>query len=345
MKIRLATQQDKKRWDAYVETHPQATPYHRFAWGQACEQAYKQPMQYLIAEDEQHQVCGVLPCIAFKRPFSAAKSVALPYCDTGFALGDDDQITASLLGKLRSQSDYRDVSHEPADTEALQAGQKVVLRLPLPENSELLMSSFKSKLRSQIRKAEKNGLTMALSENPNDHVTLLPHFYDVYKQNMRLLASPAHAYSWFESVIAHYGDNARVCVVYQASTPIGAGIVIMNGTVAAIPWASTLPQYNRLAPNMMLYWSLLANVTDAGMQTFDFGRSSFGEGTYKFKTQWGALPYPLNWHDGSSTDHQPQAVETGPPGAVRQLAENVWPKLPLGFTVAIGSAIRRYISL
>lgn len=344
MNIRLATHQDKKRWDAFVETHPQATPYHRFAWGQACEQAYSQPMQYYIAEDEQKQVCGVLPCIKFKRPLSSSKSVALPYCDTGFALGDDDNISATLMKKLGSDCDYRDVSHQPADAETLQPGQKVILRLSLPESSEQLMSSFKSKLRSQIRKAEKNGLTMTLSESTNEHIAILPHFYDVYKQNMRLLASPAHAYSWFEAIVKHYADNARVCIVYQASTPIGAGIVLLNGAVAAIPWASTLPQYNRLAPNMMLYWSLLANVTDAGIQTFDFGRSSYGEGTYKFKTQWGALPYPLNWHDGT-VDQQPQVVETGPPGTVRQLAESIWPKLPLGLTVAIGSAIRRYISL
>lgn len=344
MKIRPATPHDKNRWDAYVETHPLATPYHRFAWGQACEQAYQQPMQYLIAEDEQQQCCGVLPTIQFKRPLSAAKTIALPYCDTGYALADDEAVQTALLRQLGAGADYRDVLHQPADPDTLQSGQKVVLRLPLPDNSDALMSGFKSKLRSQIRKAEKNGLHMALSENAQAHLSLLPHFYDVYKQNMRLLASPAHAYCWFEAIVSRYADNARVCVVYQGDTPIGAGIVLINGTVAAIPWASTLPEYNRLAPNMLLYWSLLANVTDAGMQTFDFGRSSFGEGTFKFKTQWGALPYSLNWHDGSS-GNQPQAVETGPSGTIRQLAETLWPKLPLGFTVAIGSAIRRYISL
>ena len=30
---------------------------------------------------------------------------------------------------------------------------------------------------------------------------------------------------------------------------------------------------------------------------FDFGRSSEGEGTYKFKKQWGAKPTPLVWYD------------------------------------------------
>ena len=52
MKIRLATQQDKKRWDAYVETHPHATPYHRFAWGQACEQVL------LRTPPKQQDFCG-----------------------------------------------------------------------------------------------------------------------------------------------------------------------------------------------------------------------------------------------------------------------------------------------
>lgn len=344
MNIRIATSDDEKRWDDYVAAHSTATPYHRFAWGKACTQAYGQPMNYWLAEDDASNIIGVLPGINFKKPLSSSKIIALPYCDTGFAIANDEDTQNALLATLPDASDYRDLIQTPADTTTLTLGQKVILRLPLPESSEALLASFKSKLRSQVRKAEKNGLTMKLSESYPDHQALLGSFYSVYQQNMRQLASPVHAYEWFDSILKHYDNNARLCVVFNDTQPIGAGIVIINGEVAAIPWASTLSQFNRLAPNMMLYWSLLANVTDNGQSVFDFGRSSYGEGTYKFKTQWGAVPYALHWHNGSVTELK-DAVETGPPGAIRKLAESIWPKLPLGLTVSFGSAIRRYISL
>jgi FemAB-related protein (PEP-CTERM system-associated) len=344
MIIRRATPNDAAAWDSYVAQHAEATPYHKFAWGMACEQAYRQSMHYLLAEDTDGKLIGILPAINFKRPLKGEQLVALPFCDTGFALADSQDIKTALLSHLSAQSDYRDLRQEPADTEALSPGQKVILRLPLPDSSEALLSQFKSKLRSQIRKAEKNGLTMKMAANFAQHQQLLDDFYNVYKQNMRQLASPVHSRVWFERILANYDDAARVCVVYTGELAIGAGIVLINGQMAAIPWASTLSEHNRLAPNMLLYWSLLANVTDNGQRLFDFGRSSFGEGTYKFKTQWGALPYALHWHDGTSADLE-AAVETGPPGTVRQLAETIWPRLPLGLTVSMGSAIRRYISL
>ena len=344
MNIRRATPTDAATWDNYIAQHAEATPYHKFGWGMACEQAYKQSMHYLLAEDTNGNLTGVLPAIDFKRPLKGEHLVALPFCDTGFALADSQDVKTALLSHLDARSDYRDLRQEPVDTNTLSPGQKVILRLPLPDTSDALLSQFKSKLRSQIRKAEKNGLTMKMAENFAEHKQLLDDFYDVYKQNMRQLASPVHSRKWFERILANYDDAARVCVVYTEELAIGAGIVLINGQMAAIPWASTLSQHNRLAPNMLLYWSLLANVTDNGQRIFDFGRSSFGEGTYKFKTQWGAVPYALHWHDGA-TPELAAAVETGPPGTVRQLAETIWPRLPLGLTVSMGSAIRRYISL
>lgn len=344
MIIRQATRTDEAKWDEYVNTHPYATPYHRFAWGVACEEAYGQTMHYWLAEDSDNKIIGLLPAINFKKLTGGRKVTALPYCDVGFILADSADISTALLSKLPSGSDYRDMRQVPAETDSLSIGQKVVLRLPLPDSSENLMASFKSKLRSQIRKATKNGLTVSVSEENTSHQKLVTDFYQIYARNMRQLASPSHALSWFKSVLQAYDDKARVCVVYNDEQAIGAGLVLLNGSVAAIPWASTLSQFNRLAPNMLLYWSLLENVTDAGMSVFDFGRSSFGEGTYKFKTQWGAVPHVLHWHDGSAQDVA-EAVETGPPGTIRQIAESVWPKLPLGLTISVGSAIRRYISL
>lgn len=351
MTIRQATEEDIKIWDHYVATHPLATPYHKFAWGQACLKAYKQTPLYLIAQNASGDVCGVLPIIRFKRPLSSGALCSLPYCDTGFALADDDTIKQSLFDYATelatSQNltiDYRDASNDIAEKAAISDGQKVVMRMPLPEDSDTLLSSFKSKLRSQVRKAEKNGLTAKVSETWTEHNNQLDSFYDVFKQNMRQLASPVHSKAWFCAILQGYGEQCRLSVVYYNDIPVGAGIVLLNGKTAVIPWASTVQQYNRLAPNMLLYWSLLANATDSGMQVFDFGRSSFSEGTYKFKSQWGAQPYLLKWSD-SYTPTQISPAVSAPSGPVRNLAESVWPRLPLGLTVSLGSAIRKYISL
>lgn len=351
MKIRLANSQDAECWEHYVSQHPKATPYHRFGWGRAVESAYGLPMRYFIAK-QSGKVAGVFPCIHFKKPLGKNKYCALPYCDLGYPLADSEEVEQALYHALFAEAKSegvnqlieRGIAQQEAETpvEQLQ-GRKVSMRLALPESSELLMASFKSKLRSQIRKAEKNGLHFVTGRTPE----LLQHFYEVIAVNMRALGSPVHSFAWFQQLVNHYGEHALLSVVYLQEQPIGAGLILRNGDMASIPWASTKGAFNHLAPNMMLYWSLLSYCAEHGIQTFDFGRSTYGAGTYKFKAQWGAQPRLLNWQ--SYTNGQPDAQTHSQVSASKErlktLVVNSWRKMPVALTTALGPALRKYIDL
>jgi len=348
--IRQAVIADKDAWNNYIFSKEDASPYHNFSWVQSVEKAYGFKNVSLIAMDDE-VVVGVLPIINLHRPFLAGSLCSLPYCDVGYAVTNDQDIENKLLDKLNvlslltrsKQIEYRDqVNIENTDLNDMSrlAGQKVRMVLPLPDSSEILKNSFKSKLRSQIRKAEKNGLTYQIGSSNE----LLDSFYKVFTVNMRKLGSPVHSKLLFQELLNNYQDNMLISIVYKDDTvPVGAGIVLRNNKKACIPWASTLPEYNRLAPNMLLYWSLLKEVTDSGCSEFDFGRSTFNEGTYKFKKQWGAMPVLLNWTlpgtKISSDDSEPGKSKS------REFFEIFWRKLPLGLTTRIGPMIRKYVSL
>lgn len=349
-KIVQTSQQLENDWDKYVETHKYATPYHRFAWLKSVELAYQHTNVSLIAYD-QDKVVGVLPCIKMQRPLAKAKYCSLPFCDLGYGLVDNDDILKALqthakqtLADIGGDTfEYRDSQQEFTDSCA--PGAKVRMLLPLPDTADDLMASFKSKLRSQVRKSEKNGLTFKIDNNQKQ----IDDFYQIFSINMRKLGSPVHAKSWFENLFIHYADNIFLSVVYTGDIAIGAGIIIRNKHSMAIPWASTVADYNKLAPNMMLYWSLLKHSCDIGCKEFDFGRSSFGEGTFKFKQQWGAKAKALSWSDLASSQQEyvdQIEGETQPfSSKLRPLVEKIWAKLPLGFTTSIGPKIRRHISL
>lgn len=347
--IRQTTNADKVRWNQYIHAHPLATAYHNFAWVESVEQAYGHPNLSLVALDDD-MVVGVLPVVKMKLPLSGHFLCSLPFCDLGHALADSEQIVAALLEKLQQLKnssgakyiEYRDTAQPVANSSTTTANlqrKKVRMLLTLPESSEQLMKDFKAKLRSQIRKAEKNGLTYNTGNSPK----LLDAFYQIFIQNMRKLGSPVHSKAWYQALRENYNSDFLISVIYTGSTPIGAGIVLRNGDKACIPWASTLAEFNRLAPNMLLYWSLLKEVTDSGTKEFDFGRSTFGEGTYKFKQQWGAQPIPLNW--SLPGQQQSPSDEQVKPGKIRKIVEQTWSMLPIGITTLIGPKIRKYISL
>jgi FemAB-related protein (PEP-CTERM system-associated) len=352
MNITMAVTSDKAAWDKYVDGHNAATPYHRFAWLLSIEQAYQHKNVSLLAFNGD-EVVGVLPCIKMQRPFSKVSYCALPFCDLGFGLANDPSILKALqseaLALLKSEGgntfDYRDSFNTKPTDELL--GKKVRMVLPLPGSSEALLAGFKSKLRSQIRKAKKNGLTCEIANSQ----TQIDDFYQIFAINMRKLGSPVHSKKWFECLFNNYAQQSILSVVYSDKVPVGAGIVLRTANKVAIPWASTVAEYNKLAPNMMLYWSLLEHVSNLGCTEFDFGRSTYDEGTFKFKRQWGAEPVPLAWSDLvqnlAANQKTTDIISTGSGkvNQIRALVEKTWSKLPLGVTTRLGPKIRKHISL
>lgn len=364
--IRRASSCDQQTWDDYVNQHNHHSPYHLFCWQQAVTEAYHHSGYYLIAEkitNNKSKIVGVLPLIVFKKPLSKPSLCALPFCDVGGVLADDSSIAELLISESKiigkslqakfieirstkvSQSQL-EKEKTPENKASSENNGKVSMLMSLPEDSELLFASFKSKLRSQIRKAEKNGLHYKIGSDK----TMLDDFYQVFSHNMKALGSPVHAKQWFESLLEYYQEKMVISIVYKNEIPIGGGIVLIAANKAAIPWASTKAEFNRLSPNMMLYWSLLKHLSDNGITEFDFGRSSYGEGTFKFKQQWGALPAPLDWHTLQlCTDHSnvntEKAANNTSSGKLREIIESIWRKLPLKVTILLGPKIRKYISL
>ena len=305
MTVRAATIADQARWDDYVATHPLGSPYHRYAWKQAMERAYSIETGYYLAENTRGGITGILPAARLPRPLGAGAWCSLPYCDRGEPLAGDRETAEALAARLVCGDDGRagptatyeiratgsDDDQPGGDDAQLAPGQKVRLLLDLPDTPDALFEGFKSKHRSQINKARKNGLTISLGNAP----AAVEQFYSVYSANMRNLGSPPHSRAWFHAVAGAYGDDCVIALVSTGASVIGAGLVLANPVQAAIPWASTLRDFNRLAPNMLLYWALLSHCIERGCRRFDFGRSGYGEGTYRFKAQWGARPVPLAW--------------------------------------------------
>lgn len=342
MLVRGAKESDQLLWDVYVEQHHDGLPYHFFAWQQAIHAAYGfEPHPMLVEADG--CIKGILPLIDFKVPLSGRRFVSLPYCDAAAVLADDDRSAELLLQEARRlgaaakgcslRASFKLLPNRSNQTD------KVRMLLDLPGSADELLTGMRAKLRSQVKKPQRDGLTAKLGG-----VELVEEFYSIFAENMHDLGSPVHSKGWIEAVIENFGERARVGVVYTPDgLPAAAGIILLHPQVVSIPWASALRKYNRLNPNMLLYWTFLSYAADNGYPCFDFGRSTPGEGTYRFKEQWGAQPQPLYWYDLAEDDNSSNA-EQGV-SAKRQLATDLWQKLPLAAANFIGPRLRKYISL
>ena len=357
----ISTKEDFGAWDRYVESHPESNLYHLSGWKRVAEKAYSHKTHYLMALKDGdsgpatgRKLVGILPLVHLKNFIFGNHLISIPFMDLGGILADDENVERMLISaalnlarnlkatqiELRhtkpiewlSDGSNPTVSH---DTKAT----KVRMLLDLPGSSKVLMKSFKSKLRSQIKRPLEEGLTTRTGG-----INLLEDFYSVFCVNMRDLGSPVHSKKMIGSVLEEFPERARILVVYKGKRALACGLVLGFQDTLENPWASSLRTYSRLSPNMLLYWTMLAYACDNGYRKFDFGRSTPEESTYRFKRQWGAEPQCLHWHvlklDGNRDIDSDKTDKTKFDKAIRY-----WRKLPVPVSRFIGPMIRKHIAL
>ena len=325
------------QWGDYLVSRADAAVYHEPHWGQVMARVYGKAPFYLTALRE-GRVVGVLQLVAQKRLLFGSYLCSLPYFDASGVLADDELARDALLaraGAIRAEMgcQWAELRQEadlgaglPARTD------KVRMELALPSRKENLWESLKAKVRNQVRKAEKAQLTCTAGG-----AELAKPFFEVYLRNMRDLGSPPHSRRWFETIVEDFGGSSRLFVVWACDRPAAASLTLTDRHAMRVPWAGSDWRLRDSCPNMLLYWTMLAEACDSGAGRFDFGRSTRDSGTYSFKRQWGAEPVDLHWH--YLLPEGEKLPELRPDSRKFRLMVAAWKKLPLWAARALGPRI------
>jgi FemAB-related protein (PEP-CTERM system-associated) len=327
-------------WTKYVASRADATGYHEWPWRQVFKRAFDHESIYLAARRE-GELVGVLPLVLLDSWLFGRALISLPFLNYGGVIADDDRAADALLehavalaGAHRCR--HVELRHSKQQFAALPCKQHKVAMLLTLQPPTALWESLDRKVRNQVRKAQKSGLTFQ-----SGHADLLDSFYDVFARNMLDLGTPVYGRNFFAEILAAFPGRGHIHVVRKDEIPVAAGFTFQTGARLEIPWASSIREFNALCPNHLLYWSILESAAANGIAIFDFGRSTPNEGTYKFKEQWGAQPLPLCWEYGAMAGGE--LPNTSPTNPKFQLAVSVWKKLPLGVATRLGPSIVRAI--
>ena len=208
--------------------------------------------------------------------------------------------------------------------------------LDLAADVEAQWKGLNAKVRNQVRKAEKSNLQVE-----RGGIELLRDFYAVFCRNMRDLGTPVYGMAFFEAILKTFPSSTAVFVVRLDERPIAAGIASGFKEMIEVPWASSLRECRNLCPNMLLYWKVISFAIEQGFTRFDFGRSTPGEGTHKFKEQWGATAVPLSWEYW--TGNTQGLPDMSPKNPKYERAIELWKRLPMAVANRLGPSIVRNI--
>lgn len=323
--------------NAGVLAHPSRDPHWMYVLKEGLGH-----VPYALEATDAGKTVGFLPMSFIRSTLFGRFLVSLPYLNTGGVIADRDDVKTELISQAVELGQSLRVRHvelrheEPFAHVKLNGtrGSKVHMRMKLPSFPGPLWETIPSKVRNQVRKGEKSGLTVHWGT-----FDLLPEFYSVFSTNMRDLGTPVYSAALFRSMLRHFRGHAEICVVRHEGQPVSGAVLVHGKGITEVPSASTLRSANNLCANMLMYWHLLDHTVQRGQSIFDFGRATKDGNTYKFKKQWGAVESPAMWQyalQGASAD-----LRTDNPRYSRFI--KMWQRLPVPITRLIGPRIVRGI--
>ncbi|MBD3183327.1 FemAB family PEP-CTERM system-associated protein [Candidatus Poribacteria bacterium] len=332
-------QDSKEEWDDFTEKQDNSTFFHQYGWGKVIQRTYGHRSLYLSVKED-NNLRGILPLSLMKHPLFGRFLISVPFGDYGGICAlDEDSEDALLLKAINLVEDKKAKYLELRNTKKMEHDNlltktsRVSLILPLAENPEEIWKGFKPKVRNQVRKAEKSGLEAFIGDKE-----MLRDFYNIFAVNMRDLGTPVHSISFFDNILDEFSDKTRVILVKSEDTTVGGGIITHFRDTIEIPWASSLREYFPMCPNNLLYWKALEYGCLNGYKYFNFGRSPWDSGTFKFKKQWGAEPVQLYYqYYLREGDEMPDY--TASTSSRFDKAIWIWKHLPVGITKLIGPSI------
>jgi serine/alanine adding enzyme len=295
---------------------------------------------YLEARDPAGRLRGVLPLVRVKSMVFGHFVVSMPFLNYGGPLGDPDGVralAAAAADLARDTSadllELRSGAELPVDLSV--SHRKITVHLPIPRGDpESLWRSFDPKVRSQVRRPQKEGIEVRFG------LDQVRPFFRVFSRHMRDLGTPTQSRALFEAVAEEFPMDVWFGVAYHAGESVAAGCGFRWEDRFEMTWASALRSHNRLAPNMLLYWRFLERCAHEAVGLFDFGRCTPGGGTHRFKRQWGGVDQPLWWYQSA---HAGREATPSPHDGAYAWGPRLWRRLPIGLANVVGPRVVRFI--
>lgn len=338
MTIRRYTEADRERWDRYVARSSHATLYHTSAWRSILEETFGSRYHAWLAEDEGGDVRGILPVVHQRSFLFGNYAISLPHSSYGGVCADTAEHERALVeaaiewARREGATSVLFRQRSPAACDLPYQDHKHSLHLDLGGGADALWRRFDARLRSQIRRPGKDGFNARMGGLED-----LDRFYRVFSTNMRDLGTPVFPRTLFQHVLERFAGAARLCLVEREGAPAAAALLLGHGDTLEVPWASSLREHKRSAPNMLLYWTAIQFAAEHGYARLDMGRSTIDSGTYRFKLQWGATAKPQLWYYWRARPgHAPDLAPDNPRFS---LAIACWRRLPLPVANALGPVL------
>jgi lipid II:glycine glycyltransferase (peptidoglycan interpeptide bridge formation enzyme) len=287
-------------WDNFLLTHEDHSFFHTSAWARVLSESYGYKPLYFTAI-QNGRLSALMPLMEVNSFLTGRRGVSLPFTDYCQAMADNQDAYQKII---RGITDYgkeagwkylelrngknRFPNMTPSSTYYTHS-------LDLTPNEQMLLKSFRSSTKRNIKKAENEGVETELY-NSFDSVK---EFYRLNCLTRKCHGIPPQPFLFFENIFRHIISKNQGSVVLAAfSKKIIAGAVYFHFNSSAIyKYGASDRNYQYLRANNLVMWEAIKRYSQNGCKTLDFGRTEPENlGLLQFKRGWGATEKLIRYY-------------------------------------------------
>jgi FemAB-related protein (PEP-CTERM system-associated) len=325
-------------WEAYVDTCPTATFFHRAGWRKVLEKAYGHATHYLYAERE-GRITGVLPLGHIRSRLFGNALVSTPFCVYGGVAASDESSARVLEDAACDLARELRVDHlelrnrEPRNPDWPGKDLYVTFRKSIDPEPDQNLLAVPRKQRAMIRKGIKNGLRSSVDDQ-------IDAFYAIYADSVHRLGTPVFPRRYFRLLKETFGAACEITRVTTLDGRDVSAVLSFRFRDEILPYyGGGLPIARQLAGYDFLYWEVMRRACERGCRVFDYGRSKRGTGSLSFKKNWGFEPEPLHYR--FQLVRASSVPDVNPLNPKYRLFIDAWKRMPLWLANALGPMIAR----
>lgn len=281
---------ESRKWDALVESDPDATPFQTREWAAAWWRHYgrgKRP--FMLQAFDSDELVGLYPLFERQSAWRAIRPIGVgpsDYLKPIARSGCHEPVADAFLRHLASENALIDLHQWPFDVAPDGAiEQATCLVVDLPPTFDQYLSRLSKSLRYDAKRVGRDSkLTLRDDVDPAEALHIL---LDQHERRWKSRGLPgafvgkARRFHQDWAQVAHRNGWLRLTVLESEGRPIGAIYAMTMGKACYYYQAGFDPAYKSVSPGTVLVSHAISRAIDEGVTKFDFCR-----GDEPYKRRW-----------------------------------------------------------
>lgn len=290
---------DHPAYDEMLSACPDSVPFHSREWLRVIRDTYGHQSICFVVKSGRY-IRALLPMVEVRSWLTGSRGVAVPFADNCPALAADaaaQKLVFDAAVKHGQQRGWKYLELRGGrnlmdDTQASLVFNEHIL--DLAGGADKLYMRFAGRVRTAVRKAEKEGVRAEIYTTAE----AVRIYYELHCATRRKHGVPPQPFSFFQNIFDQFisKEQGMVVVGWLQEVPVAAAVFIHHGRQVVYKFSASNEAYLNLCGNNVVLWEAIRWYANNGFAAMHFGRTSVeNDGLRKYKIGWATTESKLEY--------------------------------------------------